>query len=39
MLKAEVNPSQRSPDEASEAWLNAKHEGDIICAHCTCIAG
>ena len=39
MLKAKVNPSQRSPDEAYEAWLIAKHEGDIISAHCTCIAG
>ena len=39
MLKTKVNPSQRSPDKASEAWLIAKHEGGIICAHCICIAG
>ena len=39
LLKAKVNPSQRSPDNAHEAWLVAKLEGDILCAHCTCTAG
>ena len=39
MLKAKVNPSQRSPDEANEAWIIVKSEGDIVCAHCTCMAG
>jgi hypothetical protein len=39
VLKAKVNPSQRSPDNAHEAWLVAKVEGDILCAHCTCMAG
>ena len=39
MLKAKVNRSQRSPDEANEAWIIVKSEGDIVCAHCTCMAG
>ena len=39
LLKAKVNPSQRSPDEAREAWIIALLDGRIICAHCTCMAG
>ena len=39
MLKAKVNHSQRSPDEPHEPWIIAKFEGDIVCAHCTCMAG
>ena len=39
LLKAKVNPSQRLPDNAHEAWLVAKLEGDIFCVHCTCMAG
>ena len=39
VLKAKVNPSQCSPDNAHEAWLVAKLDGDILCAHCTCMAG
>ena len=39
VLKAKVNPSQRSPDNCHVAWLIAKVEGDILCAHCTCMAG
>ena len=39
LLKAKVNPSQHSPDNTHEAWLVAKLEGDILCAHCTCMAG
>ena len=38
LLKAKVNPSQRSPDLAHEAWIVAK-KGTIVCAHCTCKAG
>ena len=38
-LKAKVNPSQRAPENAHEAWLIARVEGDILCAHCTCMAG
>ena len=39
MVKAKVNPSQRSPDAANESWIIVKSEGDIVCAHCTCMAG
>ena len=39
VLKAKVNPSQRSPDNAHEAWVIARIGGDILCAHCTCMAG
>ena len=38
-LKAHVNPSQNSPDNAHEAWVIAKEDGTIITAHCTCMAG
>ena len=37
--KAKVNPSQRSPDDAHEAWIIAKPDGCIVSAHCTCKAG
>ena len=30
LLKAKVNPSQKSPDLAHEAWIIAKQCGDII---------
>ena len=35
LLKAKVNPSQKSPDLAHEAWIVAKQDGDIIftCVH------
>ena len=39
LVKAKVNPSQRSPDEAHEAWVIAKPDGYIVSAHCTCKAG
>lgn len=39
IIKAKVNPSQRSPDLAHEAWIIAKKEGTIVSAHCTCKAG
>lgn len=39
LLKAKVNPSQRSPDDANEAWIIAKRDGEIVSAHCTCMAG
>lgn len=32
VLKAKVNPSQRSPDTAYETWVIAR---DVLCAHCT----
>jgi hypothetical protein len=34
-----VNPSQRSPDEAHTAWVATKKDGEILTAHCSCMAG
>ena len=39
ILTAEVNPSQITPDKAHQAWVAAKTDGEIITAHCTCMAG
>ena len=39
VLKALVNPSQRDPKQAHEAWVIAKPDGRIMCCHCTCAAG
>ena len=39
VLKAKVNPSLRSPDNAHEPWIIARLDGHILCAHCTCKAG
>lgn len=39
ILKALVSPSQRSPDQAHEAWIGVKGDGQIITAHCKCMAG
>ena len=39
LLKALVNPSQRSPDSAHHCWLAVKRDGAITSAHCMCMAG
>jgi hypothetical protein len=39
ILKATVNPSQKSTDKAHRAWAAVKSTGDIIVCHCTCMAG
>ena len=39
ILKAKVNTSQHSPDNAHEAWVISKVDGQIISAHCSCMAG
>ena len=39
MLKPVVNPSQSSPDKAHCAWVATRNDGEIITAHCTCMAG
>lgn len=39
ILKAMVNPSQRSASNAHCAWVAVKQDGSIITAHCTCMAG
>ena len=39
LLKAKVNPSQRSPDKPHEAWVNTQNDGTVVNGHCTCMAG
>lgn len=39
ILKATVNPSQRAPEKAHHAWVSVKNDGEILTAHCTCMAG
>ena len=39
VLKAKVNPSQRTADNNHEAWALLKHSGTVITGHCTCLAG
>ena len=39
LLKAFVNPSQRTPDKAHQAWVVTKSNGHVVTAHCTCMAG
>ena len=39
LLKAKVNPSQRTADQAHEAWIIVRLSGLVVSAHCTCMAG
>ena len=39
ILKASVNPSQRTPDKYHQAWVMTKADGNIVIGHCTCMAG
>ena len=39
ILRAIVNPSQRSPGNHHTAWVAVKSDGQIIAAHYTCMAG
>ena len=39
ILRAVVNPSQQSPDIPHRTWVAVKSDGQIIAAHCTCMAG
>ena len=39
VVKALVNPSQNSPDKAHHAWVGLRLDGEVIAAHCTCMAG
>ena len=38
VLKAFINPSQRAPDKACEAWVITKVDGTMITGQCTCMA-
>ena len=35
VLMAKVNPSQRAPDLAHEAWIIARKDGTTVSTHCT----
>jgi len=39
MLKAFVNPSQKIPAKANQAWVMVKPDGTVVTAYCTCMAG
>ena len=40
VLKAKVNPSQRSAENCQEAWVAlSMSDGSVKTAHCTCMAG
>ena len=39
LLRAFVKPSQKSPDKQHLAWVAVKVDGQILTAHCTCMAG
>ena len=39
ILKAFVNPNQSAPDKAHHAWVAMRTDGEIVTAHCTCMAG
>ena len=39
ILRAKVNPSQKSSDSCHLSWIAVKSNGQIITAHCTCMAG
>ena len=39
VLKAFVNPSQNAPGNRKTAWVAVKEDGEIVSAHCTCMAG
>ena len=38
IMKAYVNPSQRTPDKAHQAWVVVKDDGHIVTAHCKMVA-
>ena len=39
IMMAVVNPSQSSPDSARHAWIALRSDGEVITAHCNCMAG
>lgn len=39
LLRGKVNPSQNSPDNAHHSWVAVKTDGQVVTAHCTCMAG
>ena len=39
IVRALVNPSQKAPEKVSRAWIGLRPDGEIMAAHCTCMAG
>ena len=39
VMKAKVNPSQKSPDKPHQAWVVTHLDGTVLSGHCTCMAG
>ena len=39
IIKAFVNPSQKTPAKANQAWVMVKPDGTVVTAYCTCMAG
>ena len=39
VMMAKVNPSQAAPQKAHHAWVGVKNDGQVISAHCICMAG
>ena len=39
ILMALMNPSQSSPNNAHQAWVGLRGDGEIVTAHCTCMTG
>ena len=39
VMKAKVNPSQKSPENSHEPWvIISSQDGSVVTAHCTCMA-
>ena len=39
LFKSEVKPSQRLNDEPHHPWVTTKPDGEVLNAHCDCMAG
>ena len=39
IARAHVNPSQKSSEKPHDAWIGLQSNGEILAAHCTCMAG
>ena len=39
IFKADVKPSQRVHADPHHPWFAADKDGNVICAHCDCMAG
>ena len=39
IARAHVNLSQKSSEKPHDAWIGLQSNGEILAAHCTCMAG